>query len=174
LYPAAKAAAAPLIQPHVARYFDTLLSIKKQRVASIASSDCVFAQDLTIGLGPVLVSSCMDIAQSDEQDALSCVEGAVAGNRLEYSSESQLSDLSQRCSCSSDSVERGQAIAAACVVASICGSWDRVFGFVLEGSADLEQPYRGRTALMVAAEHSDAMHVLDLLIRRGASCNFVG
>jgi hypothetical protein len=40
--------------PHVARYFDTLLSIKKQRVITITSSDCVFAQDLTIGLGPVL------------------------------------------------------------------------------------------------------------------------
>ena len=122
------------------------------------------------------MSCSVDPWKLDEQDdPLACVQGAFACKRQERPvSESRLSDLTHRSVSSFDFTERGQAIAAACVVASICGSWDRVLSFVSEGNADLEQLYQGRTALMIAAEHSDALPVLDLLISRGASCTFVG
>jgi hypothetical protein len=94
--------------------------------------------------------------------------------RVEKPSLTHLSDANQLFSTSTDCVQRGQAFAAACVIASIGSNWGRVLKLLAEGNTDLEQPYNGRTALMIAAEHAEALPVLAALIRLGASCSFVG
>jgi hypothetical protein len=100
--------------------------------------------------------------------ALSC------DDRISDNAEKILPPSQSSLSSSTDYAERGQALAAACVMSSISGDWKSVLHFILEGNMDVEQMYNGRTAIMIAAEHPAALPVLDLLIRRGASCSFVG
>jgi hypothetical protein len=108
--------------------------------------------------------------RSKQQDraALSC------DDKISDNAEKILPPSQSSLSSSTDYAERGQALVAACVMSSISGEWKNVVSFILEGNMDLEQMQNGRTAAMIAAEHPAALPVLDLLIKRGASCSFVG
>jgi hypothetical protein len=98
----------------------------------------------------------------------------AASSRVENPEECRSHDTSSLFLCSANSAERGQAIAAACFAASLRGGWDQVMRLIAGGNVNLEQTYRGRTALMIAAEHPAALPVLKLLIGSSADCCFVG
>ena len=98
----------------------------------------------------------------------------ITCKRVERPSLSRLSGVDRQLSLPADRGRRGQAIAAACVIAGVSGKWDTVLALLAAGNVDLEQEYNGRTALMVAAEHAQALPVLRALIRLGATCGFVG
>ena len=98
----------------------------------------------------------------------------TASSRVETPEEYRSSDPSGLFLSSTNSAERGQLIAAACFAASLRGGWDQVLRLIAGGNVDLEQTYRGRTALMIAAEHPAALPVLKLLVGSSADCCFVG
>jgi hypothetical protein len=110
----------------------------------------------------------------ERADALISDSEDTPHKRVDGPPLSRSSDVVRCLSFSADCAERGRALAAACFFASMCGQWHRVTALVAEGSMDLEQTYNGRTALMIAAEQPAAMPVLQLLVRRGACCSFVG
>ena len=112
--------------------------------------------------------------RDDRIEALIPGYSNAAQNFAERPPLSRASDVALLLSSSADCAERGKALAAACVIASLCGAWNRVISVISDGNMDLEQCYNGRTALMIAAEHPAALPVLKLLISRGASCCFVG
>ncbi len=112
--------------------------------------------------------------RDDRIEALIPGYSSAAQNFAERPPLSRASDVALLLSSSADCAERGKALAAACVIASLCGAWNRVISVISDGNMDLEQCYNGRTALMIAAEHPAALPVLQLLISRGASCCFVG
>jgi hypothetical protein len=116
--------------------------------------------------GPVVLVGSMNLAQ--------CVSNCSIRRKLERPSLSKLSDATCLFACSANCSQRGQAFAAACVIASVNGNWDIVLKLLAEGNMDIEQQFNGRTALMIAAEHAEALPVFKALIRLGAACGFVG
>ena len=112
--------------------------------------------------------------RDERADALISDSESAPHKRMEGPPLSRSFDVVRCLSSSSDCAERGQALAAACVIASLCGEWNRVIALLVGDNIDLEQAYKGRSALMIAAEQPAALPVLRLLIRRGACCSFVG
>jgi hypothetical protein len=119
----------------------------------------------------------MDLAKwaSSHPDNTGIPEQEIAASsRVETPEDYRSSDTSGLFLSSANSAERGQAIAAACFASSLRGGWDQVLRLIAGGNVDLEQTYRGRTALMIAAEHPAALPVLKLLVGSSADCCFVG
>ena len=143
----------------------SMSELNRATPGSIVRAQSKKSRCCAVGSGMLLAAR-----RSKQQDraALSC------DDKISDNAEKILPPSQSSLSSSTDYAERGQALVAACVMSSISGEWKNVVRFILEGNMDLEQMQNGRTAAMIAAEHPAALPVLDLLIKRGASCSFVG